>query len=445
VLQEKPTYQELENRVKDLEDDLKREMAIGELLYRVMDTSNTTVWYWNIKTDEVTNDPRFFDILGYGPEPLKETLTGLKRAHAPEEWDEIMRLLNAHLRGESPVYIHENRVMSKKGEWKWALTRGKVVSWDDQGNPVLFIGTVIDITERKQKEEELIRHRNHLEELVRERTAKLVMVNEQLEALFNATSDGVVLQDTEGRLIMLNQVAASRVGLDVEKGIGLNVHEIFSPDFVANRRQRESQVISSGQACRFQERHDDYVLDICIYPIKDHLGKVAQLAVYVKDISQEVKALDDLKKREEELEVKTHDLEMTNAALTVLLKKREEDKTELEEKVLANMKQLVEPYLEELKRTGPNKVQQTCLSILTQNLKEIIAPFSLNLSSKYLNFSPTEIRIANLLKQGRTTKEMADLMNVSSRTIAFHRENIRKKLGISKNKSNLRSHILTRL
>jgi DNA-binding CsgD family transcriptional regulator len=172
---------------------------------------------------------------------------------------------------------------------------------------------------------------------------------------------------------------------------------------------------------------------------------VAQLAIYAKDISHEVKALDDLRKREEELKVKTHDLEMTNAALTILLKKREEDKAELEEKVLANMKQLVEPYLEELKKTGPNKAQQTCLSILAQNLKEIIAPFSLNLSSKYLNFSPTEIRIANLVKQGRTTNEMADLMNVSSRTIAFHRENIRKKLGISKNKSNLRSHILTRL
>ena len=69
----------------------------------------------------------------------------------------------------------------------------------------------------------------------------------------------------------------------------------------------------------------------------------------------------------------------------------------MEEKVLANMKQLVKPYLKELNGTGPNKAQQTCLSILTQNLKEIIASFSLSLSSKYQNFSPTEIRIANLV------------------------------------------------
>ena len=136
---DKPTYRALENQVRKLEKDLKREREVGDLLYHVLDTSNATIWYWNIKTDELTKDPRFFDILGYGPKPLKQTLDGWKQAHDPSEWSEIIRLLDAHLRGESPVYFHENRLRTKAGQWKWVQTRGKAVSWDDQGKPELFM------------------------------------------------------------------------------------------------------------------------------------------------------------------------------------------------------------------------------------------------------------------------------------------------------------------
>jgi hypothetical protein len=128
--------------------------------------------------------------------------------------------------------------------------------------------------------------------------------------------------------------------------------------------------------------------------LKNH---ITHLETQVKNLRNDLKremAIDELLYRVLD---PYHDPEMTNAALTVLLKKREENKTELEGKVLANMKQLVEPYLEKLNGTGPNKAQQTCLSILTQNLKEIIAPFALSLSSKYLDFFPTEIRIVNLV------------------------------------------------
>lgn len=170
-------------------------------------------------------------------------------------------------------------------------------------------------------------------------------------------------------------------------------------------------------------------------PILDDQARYKGAFVVITDIS-------DRKKVEEELEIKSQSLEEANTALRVLLKRREEDKTELEEKVLLNVKELVEPYLEKLKNSGLDKRQKAYAQILESNLNSIISPFSRELSSRYLKLTPSEIQVANLVKQGKTTKEIAGLLNLSSRTISFHRANIRRKIGLKETKENLRSHLL---
>ena len=109
---------------------------------------------------------------------------------------------------------------------------------------------------------------------------------------------------------------------------------------------------------------------------------------------------------------------------------------------MSNIKELVDPYLEKLEG-GTSDIRKIYLSIIRSNIDEITSPFTRKLSSKYLNLTPSEIRIANLVKQGKTSKEIAGLLNVSGKTVGFHRENIRKKLIIKKKKDNLRSHLLS--
>jgi DNA-binding NarL/FixJ family response regulator len=150
-----------------------------------------------------------------------------------------------------------------------------------------------------------------------------------------------------------------------------------------------------------------------------------------------------LQLREEELKAKSDGLLEANTALKVLLKHREEDKASLEEQVLANVKKLVFPYLSELKHTKLNSAQTVYLETIEKHLRDIVSPFLHTLSSSFLNLTPRELEIAALVKDGKTTKDITDLLNISTTAVDFHRKNLRSKFGIKNKRTNLRSYLAT--
>jgi PAS domain S-box-containing protein len=183
----------------------------------------------------------------------------------------------------------------------------------------------------------------------------------------------------------------------------------------------------------------------------DQLGELvaertAELAKTNAQLAQEVeerkRAEAQLRKREAELEAQSLHLEEVNTALRVLLKQREDDKKELGDIVTSNVRELIGPYLERLKKGRLAAVQKALVDILESNLNSIISPFASHLSTRLSSLTPTEIRVANLVREGRTNKEIAELLLLSRNTILFHRHNIRTKLGLRNSKKNLRSHLL---
>lgn len=174
--------------------------------------------------------------------------------------------------------------------------------------------------------------------------------------------------------------------------------------------------------------------------------RTAELAKANARLAQEVedrkRAETELRQREKQLKAQSLHLEEVNTALRVLLKQREDDKKELGEVVTSNVRELVGPYLERLKKGRLAGGQKALVDILESNLNNIIAPFASHLSARLGNLTPTEIRVANLVREGRTNKEIAELLLLSKNTILFHRHNIRTKLGLRKSKKNLRSHLI---
>jgi DNA-binding CsgD family transcriptional regulator len=150
-----------------------------------------------------------------------------------------------------------------------------------------------------------------------------------------------------------------------------------------------------------------------------------------------------LKLREKDLERQTRNLDEVNTALRVLIARREEDKLELEEKVLSNVNELILPYLSSLKEIMAGAEAKAYLEIIESHLDDITSPFLVRLSSKYLHLTPQEIKVATLVRGGKTSKEIAAILFTSVSAVDFHRKNIRKKLGLANKKANLRSHLLT--
>ncbi len=150
-----------------------------------------------------------------------------------------------------------------------------------------------------------------------------------------------------------------------------------------------------------------------------------------------------LRAREAELEEQKQSLEEANIALKVLLKQREADKMELERKVLANIKDLVFPYVEKLKTAPLRPREKTMVEIIDTHLRDVISPFLQQMANAGLLLTPQELQIAQLVKDGKTSKEVATLLNITEATVNFHRKNLRTKFGLKGRRANLRSHLMS--
>ncbi len=300
---------------------------------------------------------------------------------------------------------------------------------DPDGRVVAAIEMVDDITDARRAQEQLreseAKYRTIFENtgaatLILEEDMTISLVNTEFEK-----QSGYAKAEVEGLKNWQDIVA----GEDLERMKGY--HLLRREDADAAPRNYEFRFVTRKGEIR------DVFITIAMIP-----GTGRSVASLL-NITERKQAESALRQREQELSLKTQNLEDLNTALTVLLKRREEDKSELEEKVMANVKELIMPYLEKLKGSRLDARTAALVGILEANLENIISPFTRKLSWKYLYLTPREIQVANLIREGKTTKEIAELMNVATSAVDTHRFHIRKKLGLNNKKLNLRSYLAT--
>lgn len=119
----------------------------------------------------------------------------------------------------------------------------------------------------------------------------------------------------------------------------------------------------------------------------------------------------------------------------------DQDKEMLQNTILANIKDLVFPYLQRVRSGRLTESQTAYMDMIESSLNHVISPLMHKMKGAHSRLTPTEIEVADMIRNGKKTKEIAELLNVSAGTIEGHRNGIRKKLGLSNKKANLRSYL----
>ncbi len=142
----------------DITSRKKEEEKLRELEERwefALEGSGDGVWDWNFETNEVYYSKVLKETLGFDEAEFKNKFSEFKERINPDDLPNVMENINRHLRAETPFYTAEYRIRKKDRTYIWALDRGKVIRWDENGKPLRMIGTFTDISVRKRLEDEI--------------------------------------------------------------------------------------------------------------------------------------------------------------------------------------------------------------------------------------------------------------------------------------------------
>ena len=276
------------------------------------------------------------------------------------------------------------------------------------------------------------------------KTAERIFQSRQdWENTFNTITDMITIHDKDYNIIKANRAARKILKLTSVKNKNTKCFKYYHGTDGPPEGCPSCCCLKTAKPAVFElfEPHLNMFIEIRAIPRFSSTHKLIGLIHIVRDITERKKTEESLQQSREELSTHANNLMDANVTLKVLLKQRENDKEELEEKVLTNIKILVTPYMEKLKKTELDPAGLNYINTLESILKEIISPFSVKLSSKHMALTPKEIQIAKLIKDGKQSKDIAEILHVSFETVNCHRQHIRKKLGIHNKKTNLRSYL----
>lgn len=405
---------ESETKYRRLHESMKEAFVIVDMEGRIQESNHA-----------------YQSMLGYSEEELGNlTYSDI----TPEKWHALeKRIVEEQILVHGYSNVYEKEYQRKDGS-VFPVELSTFLIRDEAGNPVSLWAIVHDITERKQAE------------------ATLKESEEKYNQFFRTSQDCVFIT-RNGSLIDINDAAVELLGYSSRE----ELLPIRVPDLYVNPeewRHHVDVVSEFGYSKEYPvdfRRKDGSIKHTLVTSAAryDANGDLIGFQGTVRDVTEQRQNEEELRKYREKLEVlvaertreledKTKNLEEVNTALNVLLKKRDNDRKMLEENFVANIGSLVLPYLDKIRKNNLDAQQKFFLDTIEKNLDEIGSPLLKNIHQ--FNLTPREIQIAYLIKDGKTTKEIATALGIVEGSISTHRKNIRKKLGLGRT-SNLQSQL----
>ena len=252
--------------------------------------------------------------------------------------------------------------------------------------------------------------------------------------IFDLVPASIVIIDKQGKTLDVNSYHINSIGRgQIKKEDYLKFNFLDHPSIKASGLQLKYNKVLSGEP--FEEKNVFFpettggppgYFNIKASPIFDGEEIIGALMIH-EDVTEQ--------------NIRTKELEEANIALKILLEETKNVRKKIEGKILDNINLLVLPYIDELNARLQNTPELSFLDVITQNLESITSSFVENLRSEFSNLTPREIQITTFIRQGKTNKDIARLLNLSVRTIEFYRSNLRKKFNIKNKKITLHSFL----
>nr|AGF93184.1 multi-sensor signal transduction histidine kinase [uncultured organism] len=267
-------YQDITDR-REIEKEL---IENKERLELALQSSDLGVWDRNIKTGDAYYDEKWANILGYSIDEIDQTYEQFKKLVHPEEWERVYELEEKHLKGELPYYEAEFRMKTKSGDWKWILSHGSIVEKNENGEPVRTIGIHKDITQRKEREEQLELYKMAIEE----------------------SDDLIVAIDEDYNYLFANQAYKDYQSLQDEIK-GKNLRETLNEEIFKEVKSQIERCLK-GERIEYEMTREfpnlgEKVLKIKYYPLKNNKEIYGVVGV-IKDITDRIKQKKELIEKE---------------------------------------------------------------------------------------------------------------------------------------------------
>ena len=276
-------------------------------------------------------------------------------------------------------------------------------------------------------------------------------------AMDSVTGEFIAILDADGVILETNRAwqrfaSHNDDAADGDHSIGVNYLSVC--DAAEGSGARDAHNVAEGIRQVIRGDVDEFLYD---YPCHSPSGKhwyymravrttgrePLRVVVSHEDITALKLTEEALRRSRQTLNEQARSLEESNIALKVLLDQRDRDRQELERKVLSNVKGLVLPYVEKLKGARLKPRERTLVDIVEAHLQDIISPLLQSIANADIILTPQEMQVAALIKDGRSSKEIAQVLHISEATVNFHRKNLRVKFGLTNRRVNLRSYLLS--
>lgn len=355
---------------------------------------------------------------------------------------EVLSFLKKHA-PDIPVLV-----VSGQGELGDAIRALRMGAWDYIYKPIEEIRFLKITIEKALDKARLIsennKYRYHLEELVTQKNAELVASEKRFRTIADFTYDWEYWIDPKGDIIYISPSCERITGYSANMFADNSalLQDIVHPD----DREAFSGHVDDKNVCQIDFRilrsdGDLRWIAHCCQPVFDPEGGYMGRRCSNRDITYRKEIENNLVKQHKELISKNTRIEKANEALKAIIDQRETERRSIEQTMVTNLKRFVFPYLDDLEQKISNEDIQVYVNIIRNNIEQLISPVSRNLSGAYMLLTPTEIKVADLIRQGQPSKSIANTLNISLSTVEKHRNKIRKKLNILKKKVNLNTYL----